>query len=70
MRRAIGWMLFTAMTSMPWIRMFGRSSDWTEQRFELKAFAGADLGHLCAIAICASNPPGEYRVAIDQFEVR
>jgi imidazolonepropionase-like amidohydrolase len=63
-------MLFTGDNPQPQIKTFGAESEWAERRFELSAFAGADLTHLRAIAVCASNPAGEYRMTIDQFEVR
>ena len=63
-------MLFTGENSQPLIKTFRAESQWAERRFELSSFAGADLAHVRAIAVCASDPPGEYRVMIDQFAVK
>ncbi|MGH8527692.1 MAG: CIA30 family protein, partial [Gammaproteobacteria bacterium] len=63
-------MLFTGDNPQPLTKTFGAGSEWAERRFELSSFAGADLAQVRAIAVCASNPAGEYRVRIDQFEVR
>lgn len=44
--------------------------DWKEVHLSPKAFSGADPGMLRGIGFSAGLPVGEYRLEVDQVELR
>lgn len=55
---------------MPAMQGFVAGPDWTEVRLPLAAFAGADPATLRGIGFSAGLPIGEYRLEVDQVELR
>ena len=70
--REIRVMLFSGVSAqaMPAMHALPTTSEWTEVRVPLSAFAGADPSRLRAIAFSAGNPPGAFRFRIDGVELR
>lgn len=65
-------MLFSGVAQQAVPSMVGirPGSQWQEIRLPLRAFPGADLGHVRAIAITAGMPAGKFRIDIDSVEIR
>ena len=63
-------MLYSGSTQIPATLPFEASADWREHRVPLQSFPGAVLEQVRAIMFAATNPPGSFRLLIDQVEIR
>jgi imidazolonepropionase-like amidohydrolase len=63
-------MLFSGGAVTPAIVPFAASTEWAEFRVPLASFPDADLERVRAFGFVASNPPGKFRLRIDEVEIR
>jgi imidazolonepropionase-like amidohydrolase len=63
-------MLYSGTTPIPAIVSFAAATEWREHRVALQSFTGASLEQVRAVMFAATDPPGVFRLVIDQVEIR
>ena len=63
-------MMYSGELSLPAIVPFAATTEWAEYRLPLQSFSGAVLERVRAICFVAGNPPGKFRLKIDQVGIR
>jgi hypothetical protein len=63
-------LLYSGSKPIPALVPFAGSAEWREHRIALQSFAGASLDRVRAVMFAATDPPGRFRLAIDEVEIR
>lgn len=62
-------MLYSGDAAAPAVVPFAATREWTEFRMPLASFTGAVLARVRAIGFAAGNPPGKFRLFIDEVAI-
>jgi len=63
-------MLYSGSAEVPATVPFGATAQWTEFHVPLASFPDAVLEQVKAVGFVAGNPPGKFRLYIDEVEIR